>query len=332
MNTARATTIAWGASPILDILLRNSDRKLFDYCIDASPAKHGTLAGVLPVYPVERLDSENANNVMLVNTGMSSTALRSIHYEAHRRGYRFGENYTLYSSMLAAPFADKLARFFDAPVSTARLRFAEAFNLNAPAELQTGLLANWLLLEALNDTHSLSGGIAEIGAYRAGNSCLMMQAQNLHDDQRPYYIVDTFSGFAGYGVNDPGGRASDYAYDYDFEEIEARVSVFPQAKLVRRAVPDAFVEIDASSRFSLVFYDCDLYRPAVDTLGFFWPRLEPGGYLVVHDYYTAANGWTGVAKAVDEFCREQECSAACFPEATIAVLRKNGAAPERRTV
>ena len=52
-------------------------------------------------------------------------------------------------------------------------------------------------------------------------------------------------------------------------------------------------------KFALVHIDCDLYTPIVNALNYFYPRLMPGGYLIIHDYFSLA--WDGAEKAVDEF-------------------------------
>jgi len=44
--------------------------------------------------------------------------------------------------------------------------------------------------------------------------------------------------------------------------------------------------------------DADLYNPTKAGLEFFYPRLSPGGVILVHDYNYK---WEGLMKAVDEF-------------------------------
>jgi Macrocin-O-methyltransferase (TylF). len=43
--------------------------------------------------------------------------------------------------------------------------------------------------------------------------------------------------------------------------------------------------------------DVDLYQSTLDCLEFFYPRLNPGGIIVTHDYSWAA----GVDRAFSEF-------------------------------
>jgi hypothetical protein len=48
-----------------------------------------------------------------------------------------------------------------------------------------------------------------------------------------------------------------------------------------------------------VHIDCDLYEPIVAALNYFYPRMVPGGFMVIHDYSSLA--WNGAERAVDEF-------------------------------
>lgn len=54
--------------------------------------------------------------------------------------------------------------------------------------------------------------------------------------------------------------------------------------------------------FCFVYLDADLYTSIRDGLAFFYPRMIPGGVIVIDDYGT--DNWPGVEKAVYEFCVE----------------------------
>ena len=68
-------------------------------------------------------------------------------------------------------------------------------------------------------------------------------------------------------------------------------------------------------RFALVHIDCDLGKPLKAALEFFYPRVSPGGLLVVHDY---SSGWgKDVKPAVDKFMADK-------PETPILLPDKSG--------
>jgi O-methyltransferase len=51
-----------------------------------------------------------------------------------------------------------------------------------------------------------------------------------------------------------------------------------------------------------VSLDADLYLPIREGLRFFYPRLSPGGFILIHDF--AGTGYQGVRQAIVEFSRE----------------------------
>ena len=52
-----------------------------------------------------------------------------------------------------------------------------------------------------------------------------------------------------------------------------------------------------SEWFSFVHLDMDLYEGTLGALRFFWPRMNPGGILLCHDYPQIG----GIVRAIHEF-------------------------------
>ncbi|MCB8829601.1 TylF/MycF family methyltransferase, partial [Escherichia coli] len=63
--------------------------------------------------------------------------------------------------------------------------------------------------------------------------------------------------------------------------------------------PDTAAHLPASGRYSLVHIDTDLYAPIKAGLEYFYPRLNDGGFLIMHDYMSLC--WEGAIRAIDEF-------------------------------
>jgi len=70
---------------------------------------------------------------------------------------------------------------------------------------------------------------------------------------------------------------------------------------IEETVP-GFVEENQGVRFSLIHFDCDLYRPTKAALRALWPRLSRGGIMLFDEYGIA--DWPGETRAVDEFLAE----------------------------
>ena len=54
--------------------------------------------------------------------------------------------------------------------------------------------------------------------------------------------------------------------------------------------------------FCFVSLDMDLYKPIIEGLRYFYPRLVSGGYIMVHD--CCNDYYKGPRKAINEFCKE----------------------------
>jgi O-methyltransferase len=50
-------------------------------------------------------------------------------------------------------------------------------------------------------------------------------------------------------------------------------------------------------KIAVAHLDCDWYEPVAYCLNYVWPRLSPGGFIILDDY----NDWEGCKKAADEF-------------------------------
>ena len=140
---------------------------------------------------------------------------------------------------------------------------------------------------------AIRGDVAEVGAFEGGNVLLALQSAVWPRD-RKYYMLDSFEGFPHLSAADPGdfGRG-DYRPERALEELLIPFNLYPEAKVIKGFVPDTFARLP-DSQYALVFYDCDLYQPALDTFEYFWKRMVPGGIVLVHDYFAQPGGFAGV--------------------------------------
>jgi hypothetical protein len=77
---------------------------------------------------------------------------------------------------------------------------------------------------------------------------------------------------------------------------------------ITRTVPD-YVQAHPELKISLLNVDCDLYEPAVTILEHLYPRIVPGGLLVLDDYAT----FPGETRAVDDYFAGQGVRIRKFP-------------------
>jgi hypothetical protein len=111
---------------------------------------------------------------------------------------------------------------------------------------------------------------------------------------RSLYLFDSFEGLPQTGEGDARFGSGQYAASFD--KVKSYLAAFPQVHIYKGFFPATSAPV-ADKRFSFVHLDVDLYEPTRDALHFFYPRVNPGGMFMVHDYLWAE----GVRKAVKEF-------------------------------
>jgi O-methyltransferase len=144
---------------------------------------------------------------------------------------------------------------------------------------------------------SIPGAIAEVGVWRGETSAFLHQAA----PSRELHLFDTFEGFPDADL--PPGSSDARFRDTSVEAVSRRVGFSPQVSLHPGRVPGVLEEV-ARTQFAFVLLDLDLYEPTRASLEFFFERLSPGGYLVVHDYNNPESDWA-CKRALDEFLADK---------------------------
>jgi Macrocin-O-methyltransferase (TylF) len=314
--------IAYGCSKLLRFFLNcgePADRQ-FDYVVDQGYA--GSEFCGLPVVRPPELEARKMPGDIVYVFAVSNSALNSILSYLAGIGFRLGANTVLYSEFFREEFRTSVALQIGWDLDYRLLEYSTAYTLNSRKPIHTTICGTWLFLEILRRVGAGSGQIAEVGAFEGGNALCALQSPVWPQD-REYYIFDSFEGFPELSNRDPSAqKAGDYQTTKSYEEILIPFTPYPQAKFIRGFVPDAFSHVPPSETFSMVFYDCDLYQPALATFEFFWDRMNSGAAMVVHDYFAEPNGFTGVRDACAEFFGGQTCKKAEFWQNTMAVFFK----------
>jgi hypothetical protein len=170
----------------------------------------------------------------------------------------------------------------------------------------------------------LKGDIAELGVYKGHTASLLAtMARRLG---RTVYLLDTFTGFSeadlkGIDTGVPMGFA-DTSVEAVRELVGEKNVAFAQGYF-----PDSASQLPPDATYCLVHIDCDLYAPMLSALEYFYPRLVPGGFLIMHDY--SSLHWNGAERAVDEFFAERAESAMPLPDRAGSVVVRKVRVPER---
>jgi len=164
-------------------------------------------------------------------------------------------------------------------------------------------------------TDQIKGSLAEAGVYKGDTSRII----HLLAPDKPLFLFDTFEGFPEHltASEKPDSRFSDTSVDLVLERIGSGSNI-----IIRKGIaPDSYAGLE-DEQFSFVLLDLDLYEPTVASLEFFYPRLTPGGYLMVHDYNSQESNWA-CKRALDEFMKDK-------PEKIIEIADINGSAIFRK--
>ena len=147
---------------------------------------------------------------------------------------------------------------------------------------------------------NLNGCVAELGVYKGDFARFI----NHYFPAHKLYLFDTFDGFDERDVEiencyDHHAQKNDFT-NKDIDLVLKKMK-YPANCIVKKGwFPETAQDVD--ERFSFVSIDTDLYEPIYQGLLYFYPRLERGGYIFVHDY----NGevYNGAKKAVQKFSHE----------------------------
>jgi len=148
------------------------------------------------------------------------------------------------------------------------------------------------------EKQGIPGALAEAGVYQGYASRYIHRLL----PQRHYYLFDTFSGFHT-GDLEAGVGADPRFRDTSLEAVLRTIGDTRNIEPRKGRVPETFAGLEGE-RFAFVLLDMDLYRPTLSALEFFYPRLSPGAYLMVHDYHNPESDWA-CSRAVEEFMADK---------------------------
>lgn len=155
---------------------------------------------------------------------------------------------------------------------------------------------------AMLKERNVPGSLAEVGVYTGEFAKLL----NRYLPDRKLYLFDTFSGF-------DSQRDEVQSHDLDkFKDTSPELVLSKMRKPENCMVFPGYFPDTASGvedTFCLVSLDCDLYAPILAGLEFFYPRLEKGGYIFIHDF--GSYHFEEVKKAVYAYCDKH--NAPIFP-------------------
>ena len=149
----------------------------------------------------------------------------------------------------------------------------------------------------------IPGAAAELGVYKG----FFARCINLLLPERQLYLFDSFQGFAEDTCTSESFQAA-----HRNTAVDKVLPIMPHSGNITVKpgfFPDSLDGLE--ERFCLVSLDVDFYQTTLDGLRYFWPRLEKGGYLLLHDW--GSPSLPGVAEALAEYEKEIGCTIPAVP-------------------
>lgn len=212
--------------------------------------------------------------------------------------------YDMHASELALPVD------FDARAADT-IRAVRAYTMTSPERLYGLIQAVRYVSQAC-----VAGDVVECGVWRGGS--MMAAARTLlecGDTSRHLYLFDTFEGMSAPDARDVGvdGQSasellraqdrSDPASAWCYASLEDVQSAMAgtgydtaRVHFVKGKVEDT-IPAAAPASIAILRLDTDWYESTRHEMEHLYPRLSPGGVLIVDDY----GHWAGCRQAVDEY-------------------------------
>jgi O-methyltransferase len=172
----------------------------------------------------------------------------------------------------------------------------------------------WFQVEQLKK-NKIGGAFAELGVH------LGETARAIHhmDKDRIFYLFDTFDGFSEEDLAHEQQTEDRFSTTMFADTSVDKVKMYINGNTNLRFKPGFFPDTTKgleSEYFALVHLDADLYAPTIAALTYFYPRLNKGGIIIIHDYN---HHWHGIPRALSEFI-------GTIPESLIELPDRSGSA------
>jgi O-methyltransferase len=178
--------------------------------------------------------------------------------------------------------------------------FLSYFNSLVGTDNYHSIDRKFTLSQLMKLTDAVPGDTAECGVYQGASSYLICR-HNARAGKK-HHLFDSFKGLSAPGPEDGSHwKAGDLASQE--AEVRKNLSAFDFVEYHRGWIPERFPDV-SQKRFSFVHLDIDLYQPTLDSLVFFYERMQPGGIMLCDDYGFVT--CPGARKAMDSFFAEKK--------------------------
>jgi hypothetical protein len=161
---------------------------------------------------------------------------------------------------------------------------------------------------------TIPGDTAECGVYQGASSYLICSFINQsRDHARTHFIFDSFEGLSEPSRFD-GEHWSAGDLAWELTDVKRKLAKFQNISWHKGWIPERFADVE-DRNFAFVHIDVDLYEPTLESIKFFYYKMNPGGIILCDDYgFTSCPGATS---AIEKFLSDK-------PEKIIALSCGSG--------
>lgn len=131
----------------------------------------------------------------------------------------------------------------------------------------------------------LPGDFAECGVSRGFLTSAIMQRLGWNDMDKTFWLFDTFSGLDERYVSEgeaEDGRLKRFG-DLNVDVVRRNFAEFERVEIVVGTVPETLEQADVD-QVCYVSLDMNCTEPEIAAFDHFWPKLVPGGIVLMDDY------------------------------------------------
>lgn len=181
----------------------------------------------------------------------------------------------------------------------------------------------FLLYTIAQGVAGVVGDIAECGSRHGRSARFILHA--LRDQTNfTFHVFDSFEGLSEPGEKDMLDNGKTF---WKAGALATPASVFEKylagfldrIRIHQGWIPERFHDIADDTRFRLVHIDVDLYEPTLQSLEFFYDKVQPRGVIICDDY--GSSSCPGAKRAFDEFFADRPESVFHIPTMQALVVK-----------
>lgn len=169
--------------------------------------------------------------------------------------------------------------------------------------------------------NDIPGEIVECGVWKGGSMmAAAMTLNSMNATDRDLYLFDTYEGMAAPGEKDvsckgdnaaellKNNKKSEEEYIWAYSPIEKvknnllSVDYNPEKMHFIKGKVEVTIPGNAPEKISLLRLDTDWYESTLHEFTHLYPRLSPGGIIIIDDY----GHWQGAKGATEEYLRDNK--------------------------